>query len=155
MAHRYTIERTQTVTGPLGEVFELFSRPENLADITPPWLAFRIVGPENLEMRQGLEIEYRISPLGVRQKWVSRIARYDPPHSFVDEQIHGPYRRWWHLHELEALGGARTRIHDRVDYELPFGWLGRAVHRVWVRRQLEAIFRHRHRVIAERFGDAD
>jgi ligand-binding SRPBCC domain-containing protein len=40
---------------------------------------------------------------------------------------------------------------DRVEYELPLGLLGRLAHEVLVRRQLERIFRHRARVIAELF----
>ena len=43
---------------------------------------------------------------------------------------------------------------DRVEYELPLGVLGRLAHRLFVRRQLEGIFRHRARVIAELFPAA-
>jgi ligand-binding SRPBCC domain-containing protein len=37
-------------------------------------------------------------------------------------------------------GGRTVEMHDRVEYALPFGFLGRIVHRLLVRRQLEAIF---------------
>ena len=42
-------------------------------------------------------------------------------------------------------------MHDRVAYALPFGFLGRIVHRLLVRRQLEAIFDYRERAIDEIF----
>ena len=42
-------------------------------------------------------------------------------------------------------------MRDRVEYELPFGVVGRLAHRLLVRRQLENIFRHRARAIAELF----
>jgi len=153
----YVLEKTQRVPAPLDEVFDFFARPDNLARITPGWLDFRIVAPEQRDMRQGLEIEYRVRPLLVPQKWVSRITAYDPPHRFVDEQVHGPYRRWRHLHEFEPVAtgnGAVTEIRDRVDYALPFGPLGRVAHALLVRRQLESIFEHRRRVIADEFGAA-
>jgi ligand-binding SRPBCC domain-containing protein len=41
---------------------------------------------------------------------------------------------------------------DRVTYALPFGALGRLVHRMLVRRRLEYIFAYRRRRIAEIFG---
>jgi ligand-binding SRPBCC domain-containing protein len=65
-------------------------------------------------------------------------------------QEKGPYRRWVHSHRFASEEGG-TRMRDRVEYELPFGILGRLAHRLLVRRQLEDIFRHRARVIAELF----
>jgi len=41
---------------------------------------------------------------------------------------------------------------DRVTYALPFGVVGRLVHRLVVRRRLEYIFAYRRRVIAKIFG---
>jgi len=35
-------------------------------------------------------------------------------------------------------------VDDLVRYEMPFGFLGRVAHRLLTRRQLEAIFDHRH-----------
>lgn len=148
----HVLRREQTVAAPLRDVFAFFERPDNLARITPAWLDFRIVGPDDLTMRRGLEIEYRIRPLKVPQRWVSRITEYDPPHRFVDEQRVGPYRSWHHLHVFEALDEGRTRIVDEVTYELPLGPLGDLAHILFVRRQLRGIFAHRFRVIEERFG---
>lgn len=152
----HVLSRTQLVPAPLEEVFEFFSRPENLARITPNWLHFQIVGGGQLEMRQGLQIQYRIRPIGLPQRWVSSITVYDPPHRFVDEQVQGPYSYWRHLHEFEPAsagrGAPRTRVHDRVEYRLPFGPLGLLAHAVLVRRQLEAIFDHRERVIVGLWG---
>lgn len=42
-------------------------------------------------------------------------------------------------------------MHDHVAYALPFGVLGRIVHRLLVRRQLEEIFDYRNRIIDEVF----
>ena len=68
-------------------------------------------------------------------------------------QEKGPYRRWVHRHRFAPEDGG-TRMRDRVEYELPFGILGRLAHRLLVRRQLESIFRHRARVIGELFPPA-
>lgn len=147
----YRLERSLFVPLPLNQVFPFFAEPRNLARITPPWLGFRVVTGGDLTMRQGLEISYRIHPLGIPQRWTSRISVWDPPRRFVDEQLRGPYRTWHHLHEFrEVVGG--TEIRDEVTYELPFGPLGRIAHRLMVRRQLESIFRYRERVVRELLG---
>lgn len=146
----HVLERRQVVRAPLDEVFAFFAEPRNLARITPSWLAFRMVDPDGVRMRRGERIEYRIRPLGMPQRWVSEITEYDPPRRFVDEQRRGPYRRWHHTHEFSEVPGG-TLIVDRVEYELPFGALGRIVHRAVVARQLRAIFDHRERVIAGLF----
>jgi len=103
------------------------------------------------EMRPGAVIEYDLSLLGVRFGWRTLIERFEPPERFVDVQARGPYRSWRHTHEFEEVPGG-TRIVDRVEYELPFGPLGGLAHRLFVARQLRAIFDYRRRVIAEIFG---
>lgn len=150
MTTQYLLERVQVVPRSLSDVFAFYADPDNLARITPPWLGFRILTPKTA-MRAGLQIEYRIHPLGVPQRWVSEITVWEPPHRFVDEQRRGPYRRWHHLHEFRATAGG-TEIRDRVTYELPLGPLGRLAHGLVVRRQLESIFAFRERAVRDLFG---
>ena len=150
MASEFMLSRIQGVPRPLEEVFAFFSDPGNLSRITPPWLGFRMLTPSR-EMRQGLLIDYRIRPLGIPQRWRSRITLWDPPHRFVDEQVRGPYRSWHHLHAFRAAEGG-TEIHDTVQYALPLGALGRLAHALVVRRQLESIFAYRERIIRDLFG---
>lgn len=144
----YRIERRQVVSRPLEETFAFYETPRNLCRITPRWLKFRMMAGEAVTMRRGLRVHYRIRPLGLPQRWTSEITEYDPPHRFVDEQVRGPYRRWRHVHEFRPVGAA-TEIVDVVEYEMPFGVLGRLIHAVVVGRQLRAIFDFRARAVAE------
>jgi ligand-binding SRPBCC domain-containing protein len=145
------LHREQTVPLPLDRVFEFFSDPHNLLRITPPQLNLVVTNREPVEMRSGAEITYTIRWLRIPMRWRTLISAYDPPHSFVDEQIRGPYRRWHHTHTFHAEGGS-TRIVDRVAYELPFGPLGTLAHTLLVRRQLEGIFDYRREAIAALFA---
>lgn len=149
----YSLTASQVVPRSLEEVFAFFAAPENLARITPAWLRFRQVTAGSPPMAPGLRLEYRVSPFGVPQRWVSEITLWQPPYRFVDEQRIGPYRSWRHLHEFTAVPGG-TMLHDAVRYELPFGRLGSWAHALVVRRQLRAIFRYRARAIEARFGQA-
>jgi len=146
--HQLTVE--QTVARPLAETFDFFSRPENLARITPPGMRFKMVSDDR-EMRAGLRLAYTLRPLPlIRSRWVSLISRYDPPVGFVDVQERGPYARWEHTHtftDATSGGSAATQITDSVAYELPFGPLGDLVNALVVRPRLRAIFAHRRQAI--------
>ena len=144
----YTLHRRQKLSRGLHETFELFERPQNLPRITPPSLDFRILTPEPIAMARGLLIDYRVRVMGVPTHWRSLISEYDPPHGFRDVQVIGPYRLWDHRHRFWREGGG-TVIEDFVVYEPPFGPLGALVHRLAIRRQLEAIFDFRRRRIDE------
>ena len=113
-------------------------------------LRFRIVGGPPPPLSRGSRITYRIRWAFLSLRWITRISRWEPETLFEDVQEKGPYRRWVHSHRFASEEGG-TRMRDRVEYELPFGILGRLAHRLLVRRQLEDIFRHRARVIAELF----
>lgn len=137
---------------PIDEVFSFFSRPENLGRITPRSLGFELRSTDT-EMRVGLEIDYRVSPLlGIPLGWRSLITEYSPPHAFSDRQLKGPYRIWDHRHAF-ASEGQGTRVTDHVEYSLPLGPLGELAHGLVVRRELEEIFRHRARTIHSVFAE--
>lgn len=146
-----TLQRETVIAAPRRVVFEFFSDPQNLARITPRSLGFEIVDAPDRPLRAGDRIRYRIRLLGIPLPWVSRIAEWREGTSFVDEQERGPYRSWRHEHTL-AASGRGVVMRDRVDYELPFGALGRWMAGWWVRRSLDRIFDHRTRVIREIFG---
>ena len=140
-----------TVPLPLGEVFQFFEDPRNLARITPPELNFRVSTAGKIEMRTGALIDYTIRWLGLPLKWRTRITAYEPPQFFVDEQLEGPYKLWRHRHDFREVDGA-SRISDCVEYELPLGILGRVAHALVVGRQLRGIFAYRQRAIASILG---
>ena len=146
----YRLHRRQIVDATLSEVFAFFSDPFNLAVITPPWLGFRIAESTDRTVRLGTTIRYRLRLHGVPLGWESRIAEYVEGEVFADEMLSGPYRRWYHRHTFRSVPGG-VEIEDVVEYELPFGPLGRLAHALFVRRQLRAIFAYRERRISQLF----
>lgn len=130
------------------EVFAYFAEAANLQELTPPFLDFRILTPLPIEMEEGTLIDYRLRIRGIPVRWRTRIAEWDPPRRFVDEQLRGPYRLWVHEHRFREVDG-QTEVIDLVRYSVPGGSL---LHRLFVRRDVQRIFRYRkHRLLAQ-FG---
>jgi ligand-binding SRPBCC domain-containing protein len=139
----HLLTREQRLPAPPEEVFPFFGDALNLEAITPPWLGFRVVTPEPIEMAAGTLIEYRMKLHALPLRWRTTIAVWDPPRRFVDVQLSGPYTMWHHTHDFESLAVGGTLIRDTVRYALPFGPLGDFAHHLLVRRDLERIFDYR------------
>lgn len=148
MLHR--LHRVHDIPGDPQKIWEFFSTPSNLNEITPPHLKFRILGNPG-PMYQGQLIEYRVSPFpGVWHRWLTEIAHVRDREYFVDEQRFGPYRFWYHEHRFEPIAGG-LRMTDTVTYEVGFGPIGEIMHALWIRRTLAGIFDYRTQVIAKYF----
>jgi ligand-binding SRPBCC domain-containing protein len=98
-------------------------------------------------MQVGTVIDYRIRWRGLPLRWRSEISVWEPPFRFVDHQVRGPYRLWHHEHRFVERDGG-TEISDRVNYAV---WGGSLIERLFVRRDVVAIFAYRRRQLAELF----
>ena len=130
----------QRVPGNLETVFDFFSRAQNLELLTPPFLRFKV---ERLPatMQRGAIVDYQLRLRGLPVHWKTLIAEWDPPHRFVDVQLHGPYASWRHEHTLHEVDGG-VEIVDSIQYVmpfLPFGGLAEPM----VHRDVERIFAYR------------
>ena len=150
----YTLDSIQFINKPIEDVFEFFSNPDNLSVITPPKLGFKILTPTPIKMSVGRLIDYKIYLMGIPIHWRTLITEFDPPHTFIDQQIKGPYTIWHHTHTFQKVDGG-VEIKDRVVYSIPFSILGRILNFLWIRKDLENIFNYRKKVIDELFENDD
>ena len=104
-------------------------------------------------MYEGQLVEYRVEFVpGLRSRWLTEISHVRECEYFVDEQRLGPYRFWYHGHGFqETLSG--TRMTDRVTYEVPVGFVGDILNRLWIAERLKTIFDYRRKKIIELFGE--
>ncbi len=133
------------------EVFEFFSRAENLESITPPWLNFRILKMDRPQLEEGTLIDYRLRIKGVPARWRTRISRWSPPEEFMDSQLKGPYDLWDHVHRFETVGGG-TLMTDEVVYRVPLGPIGHIVNEVVIKGDVRTIFDYRTKRMAGEFS---
>lgn len=132
---------------PRPEIFAFFGDAGNLQTLTPPWVHFQILSPLPIQMQAGALIDYRIKIHGVPVRWRTRITTWEPNIRFADEQLKGPYRFWFHEHLFEDKDGG-TLMTDKVTYRV---WGGPLIDRLFVRKDLDRIFRFRTKRMTEIF----
>lgn len=164
MRHRF--RTTQWLPHPVDFVFAFFADPSNLPKLLPEWQQARIdeielhPAPQRFAHSNGfvaagrgtrLTLSFRPSRLSpVRVSWVALIEDFHWNERFCDRQVEGPFRYWRQCHRVqewqsERTGEYGTLLIDTIEYELPFGRIGRLANRVAVRRMLTQLFEHRHR----------
>lgn len=143
----FELQTSQIIKRPLQEVFSFFSKAENLEILTPPFLKFKILSPVPITMSQGIFIDYRISLRGIPLKWRTEITNWNPPHSFTDVQVKGPYRLWQHTHKFTECAEG-TLVEDKVNYKVLGGRLAECI---FVRPDLKRIFGFRQTKLLEIF----
>ncbi len=147
---RWKLSAEVTVRENINDVFDFFSDPFNLEQLTPPFLRFTVLGADTEKIQEGTLIRYKLHLHRLPVNWLTRIEEWNPPHKFVDKQLKGPYTVWHHTHDFIAHGD-RTIIRDTVLYSVPGG---RIVNRLFVENDVLRIFNYRHEMIRQIF-DAD
>jgi len=147
----FKLEREQSFDTEKEKLWKFISRPENLNIITPPKLDFEIVSEIPEKMFNGLIVEYSIKiPVFGRRSWVTEIKHIREGVSFVDEQRLGPYKLWYHYHELKSTEEGCI-MYDKVYYKPPFGILGSIANVLMIKNMLNDIFDYRFKELGNLF----
>jgi len=131
-----------------GRVFAFHQLPDALERLIPPWEKVKVVQKADIsKIGSRTIIESRIlGPFKVR--WVAEHTAYDPPRSFEDVQISGPFRAWRHKHIVKPHpDGAILR--DEVEYEMLIPIFGPLAAPMAVTPRLKKMFDYRHMVTRE------
>ena len=103
------------------------------------------------KMYPGMIISYKVRPLlGIPMTWVTEITHVVEKKYFVDEQRVGPYALWHHQHFIEPYENG-VMMRDIISYRPPLGFLGSIANALFIRKQLEGIFKYREAALRMRF----
>lgn len=148
----YQIKTKQKLPISAQKAWEFLSNPNNLAEITPKYMNFKILSGADRSIFAGQIIQYKVTPvLGITLKWVTEITHVKKNEYFVDEQRFGPYSLWHHKHFIKEIDGG-IEMEDIVDYKIPFGILGQIAHPLFVKNKLKQIFKFREKKLTQLFG---
>lgn len=118
-------ENSFIVHAPLEAVWQFHDDPTALPKVMTGPVKMRVHQVDRpLQPGSRVQMTMQVGPFQV--PWNVQIRERVPMHRFADEQIagQGPFKTWIHAHEFEATEGG-TRVKDTLEYEPPFGWLGR------------------------------
>lgn len=90
----------------------------------------------------GDTVTWRATHFGLPFTMTASVTEHDAPHRFVDEQVSGPFRRWWHEHTFVANAGG-TLMTDTVEFLAPLGPLGRIAESVLLTRYMTRLLEQR------------
>ena len=97
-------------------------------------------------MGLGDEVTWRARHLGRVREMSVRITAHDRPRHFRDEMQRGAFRYFRHDHHFEAVEGG-TRVSDHLDFQAPFGLLGRLAECLVLERHLRRFLEGRNRAL--------
>lgn len=140
-----TFERRTRLPAPVDVVFGWHARPGAFERLSPPWERVDVLSREG-DLRDGT-VRLRLRTAAFTTLWTARHEGYEENVRFRDVQVAGPFRRWVHTHSFEPETDETSWLTDTVEYELPYGPLGRLVGGGLVRRRLARLFAHRHRLM--------
>ncbi len=90
----------------------------------------------------GDEVTWEGKHFGIKQRFTSRITRFEPPCFFQDRMIDGAFAFFEHDHFFEEKDGG-TVMRDVVAFRAPYGLVGWGVERLLLARHLRRFLRDR------------
>ena len=153
MSKVYSLQTVQRMPISLDKAWDFFGKPDNLDDITPDDMKFKITSVSHGDrMYAGQVIEYKVSPLlNIPLYWMTEITHVDDKKYFVDEQRFGPFGFWHHQHHFKEIPGG-VEMTDILHYKIPFWFIGDIAHALFVKKKIRKIFDFRYKKVEDLFG---
>lgn len=139
---------SSTLPVSVDEAFAYHDRPGALQRLIPPWENVHIEKSDQ-SLQPGSQVILKTQVAGIPLRWVAEHTHYDPPRSFADVQLSGPFRSWHHKHSFDPVDGQKTRLTDTIRYVLPAGAVGNFFGAGMARGKIESMFAYRHRVTCD------
>jgi ligand-binding SRPBCC domain-containing protein len=142
-----TLIRRSRINASAAEVYAWHALPGALERLTPPGEKFQVMEKTG-GIERGARVVLQFGRWPFQRRWVAEHQDYEEGRYFSDMQVSGPFAYWKHTHRFDPDGPDSCILEDRVEYALPFGFLGRWFGGWYVRRRLAKLFAYRHEVTA-------
>ncbi|MET8046194.1 SRPBCC family protein [Streptosporangium sp. NPDC005286] len=100
-------------------------------------------------LKLGDTVTWRARHFGIRWRMTSTISAYDRPGYFVDEQVSGPFKHWYHAHYFQPYDHGGTVMSDVIEFAAPLGPLGRIAEMLALRHYMLRLIRVRNQYIKQ------
>ena len=139
-----TFRHIFVVNNNIDRVWEFYTDIKHLEIITPKEMDLKIINTTTgQKLTQGSEIWLAGKIIFLtKMTWHSRITHLKQ-YEYVDEMLNGPFKKLRHLHMFHDINQKQTQVIDEVDFELPYGIIGKLLFQSYAHNHLERIFAHR------------
>jgi ligand-binding SRPBCC domain-containing protein len=147
-----TFTYSSVIDAPAAAVFAWHEQPAALAALAPAGLVR--ISEQDGGLADGGRVMLSIGVGPARVHWVARHYGYLPGRRFCDEQVHGPFAVWRHVHLFDPISPSRTFYRDRVEFAVFRHPVANRVAVALVRPLLRLAFAQRHRIVRRAFVGA-
>lgn len=140
-------EKTSLIECELEALFAFHIDTKNLQAISPKNIKVTLLNKDFLP-KEGAVLKLKTVQNFLPIVWEVKIEKLEKPKLLVDVAIKSPFKFWKHSHIFTQKEDGVCELKDRVEYELPFGFLN-SLFDTFVYHQLEAMFVYRHHVSKE------
>lgn len=148
--HRLRFVKASSLPASADAVFAWHEAPGALERLTPRGEPVRMIRHEG-GIKDGAQVSLRVGPWPFSLRWDLEHRDYQAGRSFTDEQVRGPFRSWKHVHRMIPQGPDACLLEDAIEYEMPFGIVGRVIGRLFMQPKLKRLFKYRHDVTRRAF----
>jgi len=143
-----SIHLTTFISAPIDRVFDL-SRSINLHKIsTAHTRETAIAGVLTGLINENETVTWQAKHLFKQRQFTSKITEMSRPDSFTDEMIKGDFKSFRHQHHFKKTNNGTIMI-DLLEFESPYGVLGKLTNRFFLKNYLEKLLVKRNQVIKE------
>lgn len=134
------------------EVYKWHENPLALKKLTPEKDSVEIIKAAALQ--EGSVAHLRIPLLGccLYVDWLAELENVKPNKEFSDLQISGPFKIWKHRHVFASVMHNKCEMREEIEFIVPGGRIVHSVISPIVLNRLKRVFRHRHQVLIDEFG---
>jgi len=138
-----SFEQSFKVNCSIDKVWKFYTDIKHLEIVTPPNLNLKVIETSDKQIVKGLRMTISGRLFLYNSKWNSIISLVDiSKHMYIDEMVKGPFKKWKHVHLFSEIGENQTVITDKIEFELPFFFLGKLMEG-YVENNLKKIFEFR------------
>lgn len=137
------------INAPVEKVFDM-ARNVQVHCQTASWTNERVVqmGKSAL-LEKGDSVTFEAKHLGKKRKLTSRVTNFEPPESFTDKMVKGPFKSFSHQHNFQGMPDGTTVMYDIVEYTAPGGPLGLLIDKIVLEKYLKDFLTRRNRAFKQ------
>ncbi|MBK7433003.1 MAG: SRPBCC family protein [Chitinophagaceae bacterium] len=143
-----SIHLTTFIAAPDERVFDL-SRSIDLHTVSMQDTGEKAVGGTTTGLiGENETVTWEARHLFKTRQFTSKITAMNRPFHFTDEMISGDFKSFHHEHHFKPIENGTIMI-DLMNFETPYGSLGRLVNRFYLLKYLEKLISRRNAIIKE------